>query len=176
MSIDRENSCAKVTSSSAAQAEAARAWIEGLLSKHRDAAAAETETSVACGRHLGAVMGKGGVIVRQLQDETGARIDADRATQSVKIVGTAEQCAAAAERVRAIVSRREGARRAARVSARSRERRRRRRSSLLSLSCARAAITRDALRDVRPSSVPGAASCARLAPPLLLSRRERRAR
>merc|ERR1740127_331967 len=60
--------------------------------------------SVDCGRQLGAVMGRAGVIVRQLQEETGARIDADRTTSSVKIVGTAEQCAAAAEKVRMIVN------------------------------------------------------------------------
>lgn len=59
--------------------------------------------TIDCGRHLGAVIGKAGAIIQSLQTETGARIDADRSTSSVKLVGSTEQVAAAAEKIRAIV-------------------------------------------------------------------------
>ena len=65
VSVARERSCAVMSASTPAAVEAARDWITNLLEKHAAASALEVTVSVDCGRQLGAVMGRGGVIVRR---------------------------------------------------------------------------------------------------------------
>jgi rRNA processing protein Krr1/Pno1 len=98
LKLDRERSCA-IVSGTPAQVDAARDAIAAKL----ETTAGEESVTIDCGRHLGAVIGKAGAIIQSLQTETGARIDADRSTSSVKLVGSTEQVAAAAEKIRAIV-------------------------------------------------------------------------
>ena len=65
VSVDRECSCAVMSASTPAAVEAARDLITNLLEKHAATSVLEVTVSVDCGRQLGAVMGRGGVIVRR---------------------------------------------------------------------------------------------------------------
>jgi len=50
-------------------------------------------------KKIGLVIGKGGEVIRRLQEETGANISCERESNVFKVVGTAAQCASAKARI-----------------------------------------------------------------------------
>jgi len=57
------------------------------------------EVAVDDSKKIGLVIGKGGEVIRRLQDETGANISCERASNLFKVVGTSSQVASAKARI-----------------------------------------------------------------------------